>query len=332
MIISTFRSVFKAYVEDQVDTSWEDIALLLCTHTNVMDKKHLLLFNMMQFKSLDDASVELGRRYHYINGVKQDTYDIIPNTVRRCKTNVLSQHGIVLDVDQFMSIEQAIDKLDGIEYVLYTTFRHTIDAHRFRIVIPFSRPLLAEDILGRQDSIIETFPGVDHASFTVSQSYYFHCGHNDPIAYHNKGTMIDPYIFEYREPEVYEPIMEHYNHEFNESDQDAYKQAVVRSLRSCKGLHYAGTGNNLAVLTLVSICKSIGLSFAEYDSICQGMASPDSLLQQANTRASAWAGWKGDRIRKETRDNFIRTYGGDPIKIQRQDAFETTFTRFFTKG
>lgn len=332
MIISTFDSVYEAYVSLQVDASWEDLSLLLCTHNNVAKKDDSLLFNMMQFKTIDDPSVEFGRRHHYIDGIRQSTYDLIPNTVRRSKANVLSQHGIVLDVDKFMSIDEAIDRLDGVEYVLYTTFRHTFEQHRFRIVIPFSQPLLADDIPGRQDSIIKTFPGVDHASFTVSQSYYFHSGHNDPIAYHNKGTIIDPYMFEYTAPDVYEPLVETFNRDFSQQDQDAYKQAVVHSLRTCKGLHYAGSGNNLAVLTLVSICKSIGLGFAEYDSICKQIASPDSLLQQATTRASAWAGWQGDRIRKKTRDDFIRTYGGEPIKIQRQDQFETTFTRFFTKG
>ena len=92
-----------------------------------------------------------------------------------------------------MTIEEALEIFKDIEYVLYTTFRHTCAKHKFRIVIPFSQPLLKADIAGRQASICETYPGVDAASFTVSQSFYFHSGVNDSYSYWNEGEIIDPY-------------------------------------------------------------------------------------------------------------------------------------------
>jgi hypothetical protein len=124
--------------------------------------------------------------------------------------------------------------------------------------------LLAADIAGRQQSIMSTFPGVDNASFTVSQSFYFHSGNVDPIAYHNKGIMLDPYDnFEYQEPKIYSPpsLEQPVSSAMTPAQAQAYRDAVVASLNTCSGLHYAGKGtSNHAVLTLISICRSIGLT------------------------------------------------------------------------
>lgn len=318
MIISTFKSIHKAYVDLRLDMPWEEIKDLLLTHNPANNKHDVELYNMVEFKTVDDPTVEWGRKYHYVNGVKQETYDEIPNTVRRCKNNVVAINGIVLDVDEKMSMEQVIDTLDGIEYVLYTTFRHTKEKHKFRVVIPFSRPLLAEDVASRQQDIIETFPGVDNASFTVSQSFYFHSGKNDNIAYHNKGIIIDPYSFKVNVPKTYNytPITDENVKGMDQNEFLQYRQAVIDSLLSCSNLHYAGTGdNNLGVLTLVSICKSIGLSFSEYDNICQKICANDSELKKPHVRHNAWVSWTGDRVRRETRDSFIKSYNGKPVKI-----------------
>lgn len=204
MIISTFKSVQKAYVDLRLDLSWDEISELLTHHYDVDSKEHVELYNMVDFKTVD---YELGRKYHYVNSERQDTYDEIENTVRRCKNNMVSITGITLDFDKDQTIEQTIQELEGIEYVLYTTFRHTVQNHRFRVVIPFSQPLLAGDVAGRQNDIKKMFPNVDNASFSVSQSFYFHSGKEDNIAFRNRGIMINPYIFEVEEFKeyVYEP-------------------------------------------------------------------------------------------------------------------------------
>jgi hypothetical protein len=245
------------------------------------------------------------------------TYREIPATVRRCKANVVALWGIVLDVDENKTIEQVIEELDGVEYVLYTTFRHTPEKHKFRVVIPFSEPLVAADIEGRKEAIMETFPDVDNASFTVSQSFFFHSGKNDPIAYHNEGTMINPYDFEFREPKVYVlPISSNTNTEMEPEFAQAYRDAVIASLKTCSGLHYAGKGaNNGAALTLVSICKSIDMDYQTFDNLCRQISAPDSQLQNAGTRAAVWSGWTGNKIRKEKRDAFIQEWGGRPVQV-----------------
>lgn len=196
MIITLFQSTSKAWIEDMndvLDLSWEDIVASLLNHQNAKVKEDGTLYNLALFKPIGDLSADLGRTKIFKNGVWTDEYKYHPNTVSRCKNNVVAVYGMILDFDEGVTIEQAIDKYDGLEYVLYTTFRHTREAHRFRIVIPFTRPLFAEDVERKIKSIKESFPGVDNASFSASQSFYFHSGHNDPIAFHMKGAMIDPY-------------------------------------------------------------------------------------------------------------------------------------------
>ena len=322
MILTTFKSVGQAYVDHQIDELWTTLADLLTTHIDAEEKHRVPLYNFAEFKTLEDPTCEPGRRYHghYVKGewfrLPDGTYDEIPNTIRRCKNNVVAINGIVLDIDDNTTIAQAQDLYRDIEYVLYTTFRHTQARNKFRIVIPFSQPLLAEDIAGRQDSITETFPGVDRASFTVSQSFYFYSGLDDPYSVWNEGIMIDPYKhFEYREPKIWHPGTTVATTQMDAEFAEAYKSAVVKSLNTCSGLHYHGEHKH-AVLTLVSLCRSVGMTFEEFDAVCARMAHPDSTLKNPSIRVSAWTGWNGDRIRKETRDKFIAAYGGEPVNVK----------------
>jgi hypothetical protein len=324
MIVSTFKSVQKAYVDLHLDMPWEEIAELMMHHNDVEQKNHVELYNMVEFKDPNDETTEWGRKYHYINGERQETYDLIPYTTRRCKNNVVSLSGIVLDIDEHRTIDETMELLHGLEYVLYTTFRNMLKydenepKQKFRVVIPFSRPLLKEDIEGRQQSIIDTLPNVDNCSFTVSQSFYFHSGKHQQFAHWNRGIMIDPYDFQYTPPIVYVPQPIKTSTEFTDDIQQLYKDAVIKSLLTCSGLHYAGVGaNNLGVLTLVSICRSIGLTFEEYDMICSNISDNGSELKKPSVRRMAWTGWDGDKIRKETRDKFIESYGGIKVVVQK---------------
>jgi hypothetical protein len=324
MILTTFKSTGRAYVWQELDCSWTEIANLLTEHIDRPEKTATPMFNFAEFKKLDDPTTELGRSfgefinnqwYEYPNGEFKE----IPGTIRRCKENVVAINGIVLDVDQNYTIEQAQELYQHLEYVLYTTFNHTPDKHKFRIVIPFTQPLLAKDIAGYKESIKETFPLVDSASFTVSQSFYFHSGKEDSRSYRNDGVMLDPYKhFEYREPKIWHPRPNITNNTDMTTEQaEAYKQAVLKSLNTCSGLHYLGDHQH-GVLTLVTICKSIGLSYEEFDALCVRMSATDSdSLKDSTKRGRAWDRWNGDRITAQVRDAFINAYGGEPVKVER---------------
>lgn len=321
MFIATFKSVGKAYVDHQWDLDWETMSELLTTHYDVASKDQAPLYNLGEFKSLDDPTVQAARKYDYVDGVRQETWTEIPNTVRRCKNNLLSISGIVLDFDRGVSFDSVRDQYAGLEFVMYSTFRHLVTdppEEKFRLVVPFSQPLAAEHIPGRKASIESLFPDVDAASFTMSQSFYMHSGEH-PRIHHGRGEMIDPYKdFEYQEVPVWQPSAVTATNNMSLQQLDAYKASVINSLRSCSDLHYHSDRSSLGVLTLVSICRSIGASFDEFDDICKQISAPDSNLQQSALRRNAWTGWTGDRIRRETRDKFIRDHGGTPVQPIRQ--------------
>jgi hypothetical protein len=217
MILTIFKNTTEARVAEVIDDDWNHIIKLLLEHDPSPIKEDVLMYNLVEFRTADDPLCEPGRRYHYVNGQKTEKYDIIFNTVRRCKNNVVGLWGIILDYDGGATVEQAITQLTGLEYVLYTTFRHSPELNKFRVVIPFSRPLLAADIRGRQRDIRSLFPQVDAASFSMSQSFYFHSGATDPIAYHNQGTIIDPYEFAVEVINPYVPsIAPTWNTSFND--------------------------------------------------------------------------------------------------------------------
>jgi hypothetical protein len=199
MYITTFQSVHRAYIETPnqiIDEPWETHAGLFLERDPSTIKEDVALFNLAKFKDLADPTKELGRTYEYKDGQRTGRYWEIANTVRRSRANLEQVTGLVLDVDKGQRIEDAISLYSGLEFVIFTTFRHTFEENRFRIIIPFSQALKSEDIALRRQSIKETFPTVDPASFNASQAFYFHSGLNDPIAYHNQGIMIDPYLFE----------------------------------------------------------------------------------------------------------------------------------------
>ena len=305
--LSIYESVTKAYVATTKTCSLEELGATLTEYTHTETKGDNLLFNLARFKTPEEGA-EPARRYDWVGGERQDTYTELPGTVRRCKQNLVSIDGLVLDVDQQYSIVDIAKLLDGIHMIIYTTFRHTWDHNKFRVVIPFSQPLLAKDIAGRERSIMETFPGVDAASFSVSQSFYFHASNNDSEAFSVvvPGELVNPYDFE--EETIVEYVPQPY--QYTPPD-DAYQKRVLEALLTCSGVHYEGCGGrNSGVLTLISICRSIGLTYEQFDALCQQICAPDSQLIHRDTRRGAWTGWKGDRITREKRDAFIKANGG----------------------
>ena len=194
MIISLFDSIYRAYVREQIELDWTDLVSVLSYHNTADSKEGVMLYNLAKFRSADDPLCERGRKNRYRNGEWTGEWNEIPNTVRRSKHNLLEVWGIVLDVDDTKTISETQNDLDGLEYLLYTTFNHTPERHKYRVVIPFTRPLDPEALRLRQQDIMQVFPGVDRASFSQSQSFYFHSGRCS-FVHHNQGEMIDPYRF-----------------------------------------------------------------------------------------------------------------------------------------
>lgn len=278
MRVSIFKDIYQAYVEDVLDADWTDIAELFTTYVNVNEKADAMLLNFTHFKDVGEDT-RPGRRKIKIWDEQSQTnvwngeYEYFPNTVGRCKENMVHIDGLVLDIDDNYTIAEAEAMFDGLEFVIFTTFSHSATKDKFRVVLPFSRPLLAEDIPARRVSIEETFPGVDRASFSGSQCFYSHSGKYEPYAKHHHGEFIDPYdCFEEREIST-ETAM------FDvpiEQRRNILTTPIYETLLKGSGLHYADA------LTLAIFCKGNGLSVYEYKNVVNAIAAHDSCLRSVN--------------------------------------------------
>lgn len=311
--ISFFNSVEEAWVAHSERVDFATLGTLL-TECRITDNKHdQMLFSLSRFKTVEEGA-QLARRYKYIEGMKTNEYEFIPNRVRRCKENLVSLSGLVLDVDGAMSLEDAIKLLEGLCMIVYTTHGNTWTKNKFRVVIPFSQPLLAADIEARKLSIIETFPGVDLASFSNSQSFYLHSSPNPELALSAviDGEFVNPYDFEARPVKL---VVE--NTQPNDQNVSIdYVEAVFSSLLTCSGVHYqSDKGQHSGVLTLITICRSINMNFENFDNLCAQICDPSSQLVNPQTRHQAWIGWDGNKITRDKRDAFIKANGGRPVTM-----------------
>ena len=60
---------------------------------------------------------------------------------RRASSNVAAVSCLVLDYDDGVTPEEALDRWEGYERVVYTTWSHTVEAPRCRLVLPLARPV-----------------------------------------------------------------------------------------------------------------------------------------------------------------------------------------------
>jgi len=310
MIITVFKKTYEAYTtkEDIIDLPWDDIADLLTTFHNIQVKEDAQLYNFWEL----NPNGEEGRNYH--PNTNRTKWDLVPNTIRRCGANAVKIHGLVLDYDKGITLDQVCVDLDGFEFVIYTTFRHTEEAHRFRVVLPFTQPLTKKEFNLKLDDIRQFFPNVDRASYSTTQAIYFHSG-SDPklaIAFRNKGTMIDPTIFKDKIPVPVQTQVKHsYSSSLTIQQEKIVKDAVFKSLMSCSGLRRgadAGTGGPL----LTAICKGSGLSEFEFRMICNTASASDSTLRSEAEQTDLWlhAGSDQQHITQYVRDKFINDHGG----------------------
>jgi hypothetical protein len=303
MILTLFQSVQKAYTRPEwvIDTTWEEAAKFLTTWQNYPTKESAELFNLWQF----DMEGEPFRRRIYESYQPTEKFEILTGTIRRCKANAKLCYGLVLDYDGKTNIDEAIKLSSNYSFALYTTFRHTEEIHKFRVVIPFSRAVTSKELHAKEKAIQSIFKDVDHASFSESQSFYLHSGVNK-FTYINKGVFLDPDWFE---DEVIVSAPSIVRTEYT-GDRNIYREMMIDSLTTCSGLHYNNEASKYGVLVLVGLCKSADISYNDYNTICWNMAAPDSSLQDEKFRKSAWYGWNSNKITAKVREGFISAYGG----------------------
>lgn len=274
-----------------LDLSWDELAFHLTTFIEVPTKEQTEMYNLWEFKINDDQ-------------------------IHRCKDDCIALHGLVLDYDNNLSLNDALIQFCDLECVFYTTFNHGPTKDKFRIVLPFTKPMSAEDFVLKRQAMIDAFPGADRASFSRSQAIFLHSGPDESksFACRFKGVMLDPDVFV---DEIIEPAVIKKNsgdEKVNDPEfKAAYKTAVIKSLMSCKGIRH------LNALGLVIIVKSCGGEFSDYQQIVKVAGAADSTIQTTRSQVEAWMAVDDNAlIGKDKRDRFIATFGGSPVTMGKE--------------
>lgn len=329
MNITLFKSIKQAYFTDDdiVDDSWENIAEFLLEHHTVATKDTAPMFNCWQFKSAGPDTEE-GRRYEFDRVLKisnKNRWTSIPKTIRRCKDNVVGVWGLVLDYDNGMEFDAAKTLLQGIECILYTTFNHTAVNNKFRVVIPFSRMMTSDEFKLKEESIRNTFECVDDSTFDLSRAFYMHSG---PFAksYWSKGEVIQPEDFadSVVTKRQYDLSQDREFRAFTPSELESYQAKTLLALSKCSNLHYSNG------LTLASICKSVDLSFTDFQTIVNSIKSPDSGLSDVNWQTDLWLN-AAPRITAVNRDKFLAKHGGVSIAHSNISNWKEARERIYNK-
>lgn len=271
-----------------VDMPWNEAADVLTTFIQVPTKEQTQMYNLWEFKVNDDE-------------------------IHRCKDDCVALHGLVLDYDNNLSLNNALMQFYGFECVIYTTFNHSKNKDKFRIVLPFAKPMpIAVFVLKRQ-SMIDAFPGADRASFSRSQAIFLHSGPDVSQAFACKlnGVLLDPDVFI---DEVVEPVVfKEYAVDADPAFTVAYRNAIMKSLASCKGIRHLNS------LTAVIMIKSCGGTFSDYQQIVKQAGAPDSCIQDIKSQTESWAAVPDTAlIGKVKRDKFVAQFGGDPVIFKKE--------------
>lgn len=168
------------------------------------------IFTINHFRSVDSRSFETEYHFNFKQLVEYlRAYKVSSNKYangaflcgnmkekHRNNDNVINRHTIVIDYDDLPQDTRLIETLkEDCEYsfILYSTFNHTTEAPRLRLVIPLSEPLPAQ-YYKEAVKAIENNIGIkcDTSSCTVSQAQARRVLKNDKT----------PTIFEYRDSKL----------------------------------------------------------------------------------------------------------------------------------
>jgi hypothetical protein len=126
------------------------------------------------------------------------------NNIRR-KENILSISGCVIDFDNanYTNIlpEDVIKEIDGIEYLYYSTISHTKALPKWRLIIPFSRAVLASEYKLICDDIMHMLgnpDGVDYSTFEPARCFYIPSiadDNSERFFNYEKGSLYTPDIY-----------------------------------------------------------------------------------------------------------------------------------------
>lgn len=299
MRCSIFPSVFDAYTTPATDieTDWHDLATLLLDLHVCPSKADAQLFNLWHFE---------GAVLGLINKVR------VPGTTSRCAENAKLCYGIVLDYDNNLHLEQAIDLFAGVECVIYTTHSHRQNKHKFRVVLPLKHPVSQAELKPRITAIIDTFgAAMDRASFSISQSFYIHsCPAHQvehAVSLHLAGELFNLLDLEAEAPPPPPAARPASTKAFSDDQASKYLSTLLDCLAPVTTLRRADAAR------LIPLIRSAGGDLHLFIDLCRSCCDASSSLNKMSDREYAHL-WQlpGDRMTAHTRDKLLVELGGKP--------------------
>lgn len=95
----------------------------------------------------------------------------------RCQTEVESYNGLLLDYDSGITIDEVHNSLKDYRHIIYTSYSHKPDHHKFRVILPTDEPINKKLYHHKawKHAIADRFDGVDSSSASPDRFFYVPC-------------------------------------------------------------------------------------------------------------------------------------------------------------
>lgn len=120
---------------------------------------------------------------------------------RRLKENIKEIFLLVLDIDSGVSFNQIEELLRNFEFVVHSTYSHSAEISKWRVILPLSKPIEPTQLAPLFDSVNQLFKGALDVTcgHDPSRMYYLpSCPKETESLYvfqHNEGVYLDPDTF-----------------------------------------------------------------------------------------------------------------------------------------
>jgi len=307
MIFNLYKNINEAYIHPDVvvDCDFATVVNILKDSQQLVENKEdPMMFNLCS----------------WIDNFESPEHK--PGFIRRCKPNVAQIYALVLDIDGTRTLEDAVTEFIDYEFLIYSTFRNSLEKEKFRLLLPLNTPLTRIEFDQRHDSMCDTF-NVDRASFTISQAFYLPC--------YNKDNADIRFLEWNQTAKRYEALFLPVKHIStnviagpNEGDIDPYAPAIYETLLTGSNLRYADA------LPLAVLCKSKGLNYDIYRDIINTIAGSDSSLRNGLADIDKlWQEAYSTFIRRDTMTTLMERLNCDMSKMTFTKKEETATTKYF---
>ncbi len=120
---------------------------------------------------------------------------------RRLRENIKEIFLLVLDIDSGISFNQIEELLKNFEFVAHSTYSHSVEIPKWRVILPLSKPIESNKLTPLFDEVNKLFEGaLDVAcGHDPSRIYYLPCCPKETeslyVFHHNEGIYLDPDVF-----------------------------------------------------------------------------------------------------------------------------------------